>query len=242
MKPSPLCFICVSVVDHQVWGLELTSASRAGFLVQLTTVIVPVLEAVLGRRKLKPQVNAPPPPHTHIHPALEASLYSTSSASNKYLCINTGSMPYDGCAIFFKRVFIVSLVSAKRAEYVPRLGPPADKPECREENVKCETMIFPGDDPGPGISKAGVRPRRRVELRRELSFCAITGVAEGEKVGNRYIGRAKPNTISSRLFPGVEKMSVVSKGHLRLRFRNQTRMICTMHFGKLDHAGHELSA
>lgn len=40
----------------QVWGLELTSASRAGFLVQLTTVIVPVLEAFLGRRKLKPQV------------------------------------------------------------------------------------------------------------------------------------------------------------------------------------------
>lgn len=43
---------------RQVWGLELTSASRAGFLVQLTTVIVPVLEAFLGRRKLKPQVNA----------------------------------------------------------------------------------------------------------------------------------------------------------------------------------------
>ncbi|CAM9817987.1 unnamed protein product, partial [Hapterophycus canaliculatus] len=40
----------------QVWGLELTTASRAGFLVQLTTVIVPVLEAFLGRRKLKPQV------------------------------------------------------------------------------------------------------------------------------------------------------------------------------------------
>eukprot|EP00903_Cladosiphon_okamuranus_P011719 g11021.t1 len=40
----------------QVWGLQLTSASRAGFLVQLTTVIVPVLEAFLGRRKLKPQV------------------------------------------------------------------------------------------------------------------------------------------------------------------------------------------
>ncbi|CAM9994726.1 unnamed protein product [Ascophyllum nodosum] len=40
----------------QVWGLELTSASRAAFLVQLTTVIVPVLEAVLGRRKLKTQV------------------------------------------------------------------------------------------------------------------------------------------------------------------------------------------
>ncbi|CAM9089866.1 unnamed protein product [Scytosiphon promiscuus] len=40
----------------QVWGLELTSASRAGFLVQLTTVFVPVLEAFLGRRKLKPQV------------------------------------------------------------------------------------------------------------------------------------------------------------------------------------------
>ncbi|CAN0602877.1 unnamed protein product, partial [Ectocarpus sp. 12 AP-2014] len=43
---------------RQVWGLELTSASRAGFLVQLTTVIVPVLEAFVGRRKLKPQVNA----------------------------------------------------------------------------------------------------------------------------------------------------------------------------------------
>lgn len=43
---------------RQVWGLELTSASRAGFLVQLTTVIVPVLEAFLGRRKLKPQVSA----------------------------------------------------------------------------------------------------------------------------------------------------------------------------------------
>ena len=40
-----------------MWGLELTSASRAGFLVQLTTVIVPVLEAFLGRRKLKPQVS-----------------------------------------------------------------------------------------------------------------------------------------------------------------------------------------
>eukprot|EP00904_Undaria_pinnatifida_P007480 jgi/Undpi1/3862/HiC_scaffold_16.g07230.m1 len=40
----------------QVWGLELTSASRAAFLVQLTTVIVPVLEAVLRRQKLKPQV------------------------------------------------------------------------------------------------------------------------------------------------------------------------------------------
>lgn len=40
----------------KVWGLELTTASRAAFLVQLTTVIVPVLEALLGRRKLKSQV------------------------------------------------------------------------------------------------------------------------------------------------------------------------------------------
>lgn len=43
----------------KVWGLELTTASRAGFLVQLTTVIVPVLEALIGRRKLKPQVDIP---------------------------------------------------------------------------------------------------------------------------------------------------------------------------------------
>ena len=42
---------------EQVWGLELTSASRAAFLVQLTTVIVPVLEAVLRRQKLNPQVS-----------------------------------------------------------------------------------------------------------------------------------------------------------------------------------------
>lgn len=40
----------------QVWGLELTSASRASFLIQLTTVIVPVLEALLGRRELKAQL------------------------------------------------------------------------------------------------------------------------------------------------------------------------------------------
>lgn len=42
--------------------MELTSASRAAFLVQLTTVIVPVLEALLGRRKLKPQVRRVAPP------------------------------------------------------------------------------------------------------------------------------------------------------------------------------------
>lgn len=41
---------------EQVWGLEITTASRAAFLVQLTTVIVPVLEAVAGQRKLKAQV------------------------------------------------------------------------------------------------------------------------------------------------------------------------------------------
>lgn len=51
-----LTFRGLFFVDRQVWGLELTSASRAAFLVQLTTVIVPVLEAVLGQRKLKPQV------------------------------------------------------------------------------------------------------------------------------------------------------------------------------------------
>ncbi|CAM9723524.1 unnamed protein product [Ectocarpus sp. 8 AP-2014] len=51
-----LWLFLAGTVQARVWGLELTSASRAGFLVQLTTVIVPVLEAFFGRRKLKPQV------------------------------------------------------------------------------------------------------------------------------------------------------------------------------------------
>ncbi|CAN0396718.1 unnamed protein product, partial [Ectocarpus sp. 12 AP-2014] len=51
-----LWLFLAGTVQARVWGLELTSASRAGFLVQLTTVIVPVLEAFVGRRKLKPQV------------------------------------------------------------------------------------------------------------------------------------------------------------------------------------------
>ena len=50
-----VCTFCLSI-DGQVLGLELTTASRAAFLVQLTTVIVPVLEAFLRRQKLKPQV------------------------------------------------------------------------------------------------------------------------------------------------------------------------------------------
>lgn len=45
-----------STKKTKVWGLELTTASRAAFLVQLTTVIVPVMEAFIGQRKLKPQV------------------------------------------------------------------------------------------------------------------------------------------------------------------------------------------
>ncbi|CAM9288585.1 unnamed protein product [Discosporangium mesarthrocarpum] len=40
----------------QVWGLGLTSASSAAFLVQLTTLLVPLLEAALGRRRLSPQI------------------------------------------------------------------------------------------------------------------------------------------------------------------------------------------
>lgn len=57
-RNSPLhAFLARGRSHGQVWGLELTSASRAGFLVQLTTVIVPVLEAFLGRRRLKPQVS-----------------------------------------------------------------------------------------------------------------------------------------------------------------------------------------
>ena len=42
----------------QLVGLQLTDAARAGFLVQLTTVIVPLVEALLLGRRLPPQLLA----------------------------------------------------------------------------------------------------------------------------------------------------------------------------------------
>ena len=40
----------------QIVGIQSTSATKASFLVQLTTVIVPVLDTVLSNRRLKPQL------------------------------------------------------------------------------------------------------------------------------------------------------------------------------------------
>jgi drug/metabolite transporter (DMT)-like permease len=41
----------------QIYGLHLISASRAAFLVQTTTIMVPVIESVLNKRKLPTNVS-----------------------------------------------------------------------------------------------------------------------------------------------------------------------------------------
>jgi drug/metabolite transporter (DMT)-like permease len=41
----------------QIYGLQLISASRAAFLVQTTTIMVPLIESVLNKRKLPTNVS-----------------------------------------------------------------------------------------------------------------------------------------------------------------------------------------